>query len=260
MNVPTAEAERDDSRPLHERIAADLRDEIMSGDLAPSARVPSTARLKERFRASSATVQKALQLLKAEGLVVGRAGAAVTVREHRQRTMRPAAYMAPAGAGEAFRWLTEAAKTGGSAHSALLEVSEAVPPADVRGLLGMAAGDTAVLRRQLLSIGDEPAELVSSYYPLELAGGTAISVRRKIRGGTPALLAERGFPPVRSVDRVSARMPTQEQAAVLRLPGHLPVLRTLRVVYSHGDRPVEATVMIKAGHLYELEYEFAAEE
>ncbi len=76
---------------------------------------------------------------------------------------------------------------------------------------------------------------------------------------TPALLAELGLPPRLSVDRVSARVPTQEQYRALSLPSDLPLLRTLRVVYSDDDRPVEATVMVKAGHLYELQYEFAPE-
>lgn len=51
------------------------------------------------------------------------------------------------------------------------------------------------------------------------------------------LLAELGYPPRLSVDRVSARVPTQEQFTALRLPGDLPVLRTLRVVRSDGDLP-----------------------
>jgi GntR family transcriptional regulator len=256
MTAHAAGAEPRDHRSLHERIAADLRDAIMSGDLAPGAKMPSTVRLKERFDASNATIQKALQLLKDEGLVVGRAGAAVTVREHRQRTMRPAAYMAPAERGERFRWLAEAEKTGGRARSRLLEVSETVPPADVRGLLGLEDDEPAVLRSQILTIDDEPVELVASYYPVAIARGTAVAESRRIRGGTPTLLTELGFPPRLSVDRVSARIPTQEQATALRLPGNLPVLRTLRVVYTTGDRPVEATVMVKAGHLYELRYEF----
>ncbi|MFI2521980.1 UTRA domain-containing protein, partial [Streptomyces sp. NPDC018967] len=100
------------------------------------------------------------------------------------------------------------------------------------------------------------AALVKSYYPLAIAQGTAITDHRKIRGGTPALLAELGFPPRLSVDRVSARIPTQEQHQALSLPSDLPVLRTLRVVYSDDDRPIEATVMVKAGHLHELQYEF----
>lgn len=45
----------------------------------------------------------------------------------------------------------------------------------------------------------------------------------------------------------------------MNLPSDLPVLRTLRVVYSDDQRPVEVTVMVKAGHLYELQYEFTPE-
>ncbi len=36
-------------------------------------------------------------------------------------------------------------------------------------------------------------------------------------------------------------MPTQERFTALRLPGDLPVLRTLRVVRSDDERPIEAT-------------------
>ncbi|MEU9561528.1 GntR family transcriptional regulator [Streptomyces sp. NPDC048161] len=259
MTVPRPEADAVDRRSLHERIAADLRDQIMGGDLAPGASLPSTVHLKERFDASNATVQKALQLLKDEQLVIGRAGASVTVREHRQRTVRPASSMAPAGSGEPYRWLTEAARNGSRAHSTLLEVAEAVPPADVAEALRLPKSGTAVLRRQLLAIDDEPVELVASYYPLDIAHGTAMTEPRKIPGGTPTLLAELGCPPRLSVDRVSARVPTQEQYQALRLPGGLPVLRTLRVVHSDDERPIEATVMVKAGHLYELQYEFVAE-
>lgn len=259
MTVPRADADAVDRRSLHERIAADIRDQIMGGDLAPGASLPSTVHLKERFNASNATVQKALKLLKEEQLVIGKAGAAVTVREHRQRTVRPASYMAPAGSGEPYRWLTETTRTGSRAHIALLEVAECEPPADAAEALRLPKRGTALLRRQLLVADDEPVELVASYYPLEIVGGTAMTGYRKIPGGTPTLLAELGYPPRLSVDRVSARVPTQDQYQALRLPGGLPVLRTLRVVYSEAERPIEATVMVKAGHLYELQYEFTAE-
>ncbi|MEU9635696.1 GntR family transcriptional regulator [Streptomyces tendae] len=250
MTVPQAETDGADRRSLHERIAADLRDDIMSGELSPGASLPSTARLKERFDASNATVQKALQLLKEEGLVVGRAGASVTVREHRQRTVSPAALTT------ADRWLMEAAKHGTRARSVLREVAEVCPPADVRSAFGLPAGGTALLRGQILLIDDEPAELVDCYYPLSIARGTALMERRRIKGGAPALLAGLGHPARRSVDRVSARIPTQEQYQALHLTSSTPVLRTLRVVHGDGHSPVEVTVMVKAGHLYELQYEF----
>ncbi|MER5399318.1 GntR family transcriptional regulator [Streptomyces sp. NPDC002599] len=254
--MPKAEQDAYDRRPLHERIAADLRDEIMSGDLQPGASLPSTQRLKDRFEASNATVQKALQVLKDERLVIGRAGASVTVREHRQETIRPADTGQPAPPGEQYSWLTVANGRGKRGTIELLEVAEVQPPADVTTALGLSEGGTAVMRSQVLSYDDVPVELVKSYYPVELARGTAMTERRKIRGETPALLAEMGYPPRHTVDRVSARVPTQEQFEALQLPSDLPVLRTFRVVYSDDERPIEVTVMAKAGHLYELQYEF----
>lgn len=254
--MPKAEEDAFDRRPLHERIAADLRDEIMSGDLSPGEALPSTQRLRDRFDASNATVQKALQVLKDERLVVGRAGSAVTVREHRQDTVRPAGTGKPAAPGEQYRWLTVAASRGERGSVQLLGVSEVRPPAEVAEALDLGKTGTAFLRHQLLSHDDEPVELVKSYYPAELARGTALAEPRKIRGGTPALLAEMGYPPVQTVDRVSARVPTQEQDESLRLPSDLPILRTFRVVYSGGERPIEASVLAKAGQLFELQYEF----
>ncbi|MFJ6664009.1 GntR family transcriptional regulator [Streptomyces sp. NPDC091383] len=254
--MPKAEQDAYDQRPLHERIAADLRDEIMSGDLPPGASLPSTQRLKDRFEASNATVQKALQVLKDERLVIGRAGASVTVREHRQETIRPADTGQPAPPGEQYSWLTVASRRGKRGSIELLDVAEVQPPADVTAALGLSEGETAVMRSQVLSYDDVPVELVKSYYPVELARGTAMIEPRKIRGGTPTLLAEMGYPPRHTVDRVSARVPTQEQFEALQLPSDLPVLRTFRVVYSDHERPIEVTVMAKAGHLYELQYEF----
>lgn len=254
--MPKTDEESFDRRALHERIAADLREEIMSGDLRPGANLPSTQRLKERFDASNATIQKALQVLKDERLVVGRAGAAVIVREHQQETVRPADFGKPAEAGKPYRWLTEASKRGKRGTIQLLNVAEVRPPQDVAAAMGLLEDGTAIVRQQLLSHDGDPVELVSSYYPLELAQSTPLAEARKIRGGTPALLAEKGYPPRLTVDRVSARVPTQQQYEALRLPSDLPILRTLRVVYSDGDRPIEVTVMAKAGHLYELQYEF----
>lgn len=259
MTLPSQATDGVDPRPLHARIAADLREEIMNGGLAAGAKLPSTAQLKARFDASNATIQKAVQLLKDESLAVGRAGAAVIVRENRQRTVRPAGSLNPAAAGATYPWLAEAAEGRSVARIALLSVGEVHITGDVATALGLPSSGSAVHRRQLITIDGEPAELVDSYYPPEIARGTALAEPRLIRGGSPTLLADLGFPPRRSVDQVSARVATQEQYAALRLPGELPVLRTLRTVYGDGDRPVEVTVMVKAGHLYELQYEFTPE-
>lgn len=255
-------SETTDRRPPHERVAADLRDEILSGAVLPGAVLP-TAELQQRFGASRVTVEQALRLLREERLVAMCAGTAdatppeAVVLAHRQRTMRPSRSLAPAEPGQPFRWVTEARKRGVRADCALLEVKVVPePPAHVARALGMGAGSPLLLRSQVLTFDDEPAGLVKAYFPLEIVRGTALMEHRKIRGGTSTLLAELGHPPLRCVDSVSARIPTQEQQTLLKLPHGVPVLRTFRVVYSDDDRPVEVHDTVESGHLYELQYEF----
>lgn len=249
-------AHEGDNRTAHLRIAAEYRDQILSGDIEAGEDLPSTGEMCKEFGASTTAVQNAMRALKEEGLVVGHKGKGITVREHRMTAMRPAAYFAPVEPGEPYRWIAEAQRRGMTAESVLLHVAEVVPPLSVAKALGIASDGTAVLRRQLLKLNGEPAELVESYYPVELAAGTAITERKKVKGGVPTLLAGMGYPFRRAVDRVSARTPTADQGVYLKMPvGELPVLRTFRTVYSDDDRVIEVTVMAKAGHLYELEYE-----
>jgi GntR family transcriptional regulator len=94
---------------------------------------------------------------------------------------------------------------------------------------------------------------------LDIARNTPLMNHQRIKGGTATLLRQLDQTPHHCVDRVSARVPTQEQFEALRLPGSLPVLCTLRVIYAADGRPIEATSMVKAGHLYELQYEFVPE-
>jgi GntR family transcriptional regulator len=245
-----------DPRPHHERIATDLRRKILTGQLQAGDKLPSNPRLAEDFGVAGATIQKAMTLLKDEGLVQGRAGAAVTVQGHRRQVMHPASFSQPAEQGGKYRWLEEAEKRGQRPTIELRTVAEVVASADIANALGLNPGERVVLREQLLSLDGEPCELVRSHYPLELARGTALADGKRIKGGSPTLLSTLGYPPIRTIDRVSAEEPTQEEYVVLHLPRQVAVLRTFRIVLSTDDRPIEATVMAKAGHMYELQYEF----
>lgn len=57
--------------PPYLRLAAALRERIMSGDLRPGDALPSINRLAQEEGLAKTTVQKALQVLKDEGLVRG---------------------------------------------------------------------------------------------------------------------------------------------------------------------------------------------
>ena len=57
-----------DVRPPYQRIASDLRAQIMSGDLGPGTQLPSTPQLVEQYEAANTTIQKAVSALRGRGL------------------------------------------------------------------------------------------------------------------------------------------------------------------------------------------------
>lgn len=247
--------EHNDPRPQHKQIAAELRALILSGDMAPGSKVPSVRDLIARYGVVNQTIQRALKILKDERLIAGRAGAGIFVRGTTQQIIDPASYMPPSEQGAPYSWITEAAKRHQRGTNEILEVAEVEPPAQVAEALGLSAGETAVMRFRLMLLDDEPAELVHSYYPAGIARDTALAHRRRIKGGSPTLLAELGFPPQNAVDRVSTRIPTPQEVRLLELPEDVPVLRTFRVVTTAEGLPIEVSVLVKAGNLYELQYE-----
>ncbi|WP_375782477.1 hypothetical protein [Streptosporangium becharense] len=56
------------------------------------------------------------------------------------------------------------------------------------------------------------------------------------------------------------RQPTTHEVEELDLPIEVPVMRQFRVIYSNNQRPVEVSILIKGGHIYELSYQQAAQE
>lgn len=70
---------RDSSRNLVETVRNDLRTQIISGGMRAGDRIPSEARLTERFGVSRTVVREAIASLRADGLVEARQGAGVFV-------------------------------------------------------------------------------------------------------------------------------------------------------------------------------------
>ena len=51
-------------------MAASLRERISSGALAPGSKLPSIVNLAQEYRTSTGTIQKALAILRTDGLIV----------------------------------------------------------------------------------------------------------------------------------------------------------------------------------------------
>jgi GntR family transcriptional regulator len=204
--------------------------------MEPNEQLPSTKQLSERYGVATSTIQNAVAILKAEGFLTSRAGASVTVREKHAFAVKAAAYFEPSTRNVSYK---------------ILNVSEVEAPANIAAALGE---DRAIRRERLMLRDEAPVELSRSYYPLSLAAGTPLAGRGRIRGGAPAVLAELGHPEREWTDRVSTRPPTTEEAELLDIPEGVPVFRQFRTVFSDDGRPVEVSVLIKPGHLYELMY------
>ena len=232
-------ARRSDGRPRHQQIAAEIRAQIMSGALVPGTQLRSTPNLMAEYGAANATIQRALTALKDEGFLYSHAGKGVYVRDRQPYIVEASAYFAPSPGRYTYQ---------------LLDVVEVRPPADVAQALGLSDDGTAILRHRLLLHDGEPVELSWSYYPSDIAARSDLAKRGKVRGGVPRALADLGYPQQSFIDRLSARMPTTKELETLDLPDDVPVIRQFRVVYSSDNRPVEASILVKGGHMYELRY------
>ena len=107
----------------YERIADDLRQQIRSQKLTPGQQMPAQTALAEQYRVSLPTVQQALSVLEAEGLIDSVHGIGTYVRVPRRRVRRTA---------ERYQW----------------EKTRALQPQEQRGETGSIEYDTG------LSMGD----------------------------------------------------------------------------------------------------------
>ena len=72
---------RDSPQPLSRQLAALIREQIRSGELPPGSRLPSINALAAEHDIATATVTKALRILKDEGLIFGETGHGTFVAE-----------------------------------------------------------------------------------------------------------------------------------------------------------------------------------
>jgi GntR family transcriptional regulator len=248
----------DEIRSRQRQLAGDLRALILAGDIAPGGRLPSTAELTRRYNVNNMSVTRALAILKAEGLIEGKTGRGVYSTSRRPTVVRASHYPRPARSGHSYPWIAAAARRDRVGSSTLIEVGERPAPAQVASAFGLSPGELVVMRHQLLLLDEEPAELVWSYYPTDVARGTALAENRKMKGGSPTVLDSLGYPLRNAVDQVGARFATVAEFVALKLPEDIPVLRQFRVAYTDQQRPIEVTVMVKAGQQYEVQYELPA--
>jgi GntR family transcriptional regulator len=206
------------SAPKYERLVRVLRSRIEDGTYLPGTLLPSQNDLVREFGVSRPTVIEALRVLRQEGWLDTQTGRGSFVRGRVPRDT--AAHEHPGQS------LLERAESDLAAD--LLQAGIVAAPARVIALLDLPAGSKAFLRQYVLNDVEEPTELISAWFPLDLATGTALTSPEPMQEGIRRHLQQRkGVRLDHAVERVIARAANADEAAALHIPQGAPVLNVL---------------------------------
>ncbi|MFD0889921.1 GntR family transcriptional regulator [Streptosporangium algeriense] len=232
-------------KPTYREIAETLRAAIRSGAHAPGDTLPSESVLASQFGVSRSLVNKALQLLTAEGLVRPRQGDGTRVTWLPPLSRSGARYQRnvreQGGAKGAFDAEIRAL---GLEPQHEITVTRITAPANIADQLGETGAEVVCRSRRLLASGI-PVSLVTSYIPAVIAAGTAFEEPAPaIVGGVKSLYATLGYPQVEAHERISVRLPTDEEAGKLEISTERSVFDILHVGCTADGRAVEVTTTV----------------
>ncbi|MFI6344147.1 GntR family transcriptional regulator [Streptomyces sp. NPDC050560] len=226
----------------YEQIADNLRTRIANGEFLPGDLLPSGRDLAEQWSVSRATVVKAYEVLRNDGLVVARQGTGFTVGE------TPVAR--PAGG----RRAGSSRMSGGGPYRRLGVPDRTVPPAHVVDALRLEPGEEALRRMRLVLLDDgSPNSLVTAWFPPSVADGAPrLAMNGPIAEGTTHYVRrETGRAPAEGVDRTTVRLATDEEARLLEVDQPTAVAVALHTAFDQDRRPLVCEEGVTATHVFE---------
>ncbi|GLV88026.1 hypothetical protein Slala03_77150 [Streptomyces lavendulae subsp. lavendulae] len=238
-------------------LSADLRRRIRAGEFAVGAKLPTNAELMAAHGVSKATVTKAVAALADEGLVYSSKRAGTVVRSQTPVQIPLSRYgevLAPGGS--RGPWEIATATQGLDGHMELVSVERVRADSEIAGLLGLSEGTGLVYRVRHALI--RPADIVQiqhAWYPATLAEEAGLDSTGKITGGVYGALTAAGHRPATATETVSARMPTEAEAAQLRIGGRVAVLTLSRLTRDTEGRPLELLRAVAPADRLHLSYD-----
>lgn len=242
-------------------VADDLRRRIKAGDLPTGSKVRQDD-LAAHYSTHRSVIADAVRVLEGEGLVraVRRSGTIVQYPVTRRRIDRGTkvtresrtvggipvpigGYSFPAAHGE--NWQT---------HGTPNVSTEPAPPR-VADLLNLTEGTSVTRRRRITSPeGEEPFQIADSWiHPDAVAAAPRCAEPDTGPGGYLDRLEEvTGYGPLAWEEFTRARMPVREEAQLLQISEHAPVLEVARVSTAADGRVVEVTVCVIPADRVEL--------
>lgn len=217
----------------HRQIATTLRTRIRTGEWGPGERLPSIPALATIYGVAKQTVQRTIDQLRVEGLLITKPGSGTYVRGTRRRLNRLS--RGRYGAHRGYH-----SDLAARYRQYLTEVGRSPAPPEVADAFGVADGAELMVRRHLVRTQDAPVEVGASWFRPADAAGT--SLERSEPYGRPLYQEVEevtGRRYAHASDQVTARQPTRAEAEALAIRPDTPVLHLLHVAYDDQHRPIE---------------------
>jgi GntR family transcriptional regulator len=243
-------------RPEYLRIAAELRAQISDSTYRPGDRLPTLPELSESYGVSETTVRNALGVLRSEGLIETRTRAGTIVRE-RPPVHRLAADRYRTRPGLPATAFTRDQGIAWSEYRLDKRFEKVRAGANLAALFECEVGEMLLARHFVFYDNDAPSQMSTSYVRWSDVGGTPVAdpINEPWPGGTRAQLAHIGITVRRVTESFTTGMPTEDEAATLRIGAAVPVLRFTRRHIADGGRVVEvAHPIIRRGDTTVVEF------
>lgn len=240
----------------YRQVADELRAAIRRGEYPPGTALPSQPELARKYGLNQTSINRAIAILRAEGLVRVEHGRGAFVQEipavKRVRRI-------PRGGSGGSSFAEEMRKAGLEPRTELADLATVPVPAEVVDLLHIERDASVVRRTRHMFASERPVQLAISYIPLAIAGSQEIALPDAGPTELYKRLAARGYKVARFVEEIEVRQPRAAEADFLGLTEAQPVLEVARIAYGTEDMPVEAVINVFPGQQWRLAYEWSAE-
>lgn len=228
------------AQPEYLRIAADLRRRISSGEWTPGDQIPTIPDLCEAYRVSPTTIRNAIALLRGEGLVESNARAGTRVRPRPPIHRMAADRYRNTGSPKATPY-TRDQGIGWSEYRLDKRFEKVQADGELAALFECEVGERLLARHFIFYDNDQPTQMSTSYVRWSDVAGTPVAdpINEPWPGGTRAQMLSLGIRVTRVTESFTAAMPTEVEAAVLRIGAGTPVLRYTRRHIADTGRIVE---------------------
>jgi GntR family transcriptional regulator len=235
----------------HRQIAAQIRAQIRRGDWGPGEKLPSIPAIAQMYGVAKQTVQRTIDQLRIEGVLITKPGSGTYVRGTRRKLNRLS--RGRYGARRGYH-----ADLAARYRQQLIEVGRSPAPADVADAYGVSPGVELIVRRHLVRTQEAPVEVGASW--LRPADAENTSLSRMESFGRPLYqeVEEVTGRIYRSAtDHITARLPTRDEAEILQIRPDTPVLSLLHIAYDADHRPIEVATATWPGPMTALTEEYA---